>query len=1342
MNTPRYRIGNDITVFWAINNRDGSPYDLTGKEVRLFVSNDRGREEVDVIITKLSDGTINNVVRWDFKGRQQKILGDYSLTVKVLESITRREINKDYSEAFTLVSRSENEVEEGDANVSTDGDLILSSRLDIYRLEMTNADISDLKENLSDVHHSIGEVTSSLVDINKALTGIGEESIQIKTTINGIQSQVNDIGTEMVNKASVESVIEIGESVKEVQTNYAEQSIKVDALGAEIASKASAESVTEITDALTITNTTLAEQVLRVDDVTAIIETKAEASMVTEIADALTVTNEALASQQMTVDAMSAEIKTKAEASSVAELGESLTATNESLAEQIIKAENLSAEISNKASVESVTAIGDNLSAVTNSLAEQTLRVEALETEIITKASTETVTQIGENLTLANKTLAEQVIKTDELGASIENLVSKETFLTTTGEFTSELTSVKQTQQEISTTIQSQEGEITSIKENINGISLGVGRVEEELGSIKDQIDGVTESYFYDYVPTNENEPALSWINEGTESSHKGDTFTNTALEGDDAGKSWRWLQDESGAWSWHPIADTDAQKALLLASQAQAAADGKVTIYYELPHDYKVGDIWFVHSNEFYPYEKGELLSATVDSSLFDLSHWESKTRYSNALKSLNEYVDTAFRDGVITSAEKNTIISSLGNLQKDKSAIDTKYALLISNAYFTDADLKEELSAAKSEFDTAYEALIGVVNSIVNAETEEELDGLLQDYLDASETYTEKYSAYVSKEEEVSEALMLNLNPANIYIDNITNDGVLTPIEKEQLFEIYRNIAKEHSTTKGNAFNYKIWQYGTDGETEIAGVNGGDGRFLKYVLFTNAYAPIVEIFNDGSWGFNKMGDTTELESDKTVSLLKSRIDEYYTARGELLETFSAITAAIEEAQKNAEKTLADLTGILTPEEMYTQIGKGVVLSTIIATRDTEGNITAGMNASPSFSDDSGENHGRVVFVGGVKDIDNINDATYVVYEDGHVKMSSAEISEYASINALRLGLDEKTDVSDFEGLVEVVNNTIQTLAKMWKIEDGELVTSYPLRVHGNITADKEVAAGGVGEEHTSGEGIDEEQLEDYLKEHEYVTKDEVADLIPDVDLSDYATTTEVEEVKTQVRNLDTELRGVIDDVVDNVELELDKKASKEEVENALTDKATKAEVQAVDEKLDKAVEDLEKADKDNADNIEDLAGKLNDMFYLKDGTIGTKYNFYSKGEISAGGVGTESEGGGGEGSTTLDGLMDVEITGENDFPNTDEGRYQKQSQVLGYNSQEGIWVNKVTMYHHKQTQPSAEWNIKHDLGKFPNVKIVDTLKQLCLGDVYYIDENNVTIKFGGAESGDAYLD
>lgn len=62
--------------------------------------------------------------------------------------------------------------------------------------------------------------------------------------------------------------------------------------------------------------------------------------------------------------------------------------------------------------------------------------------------------------------------------------------------------------------------------------------------------------------------------------------------------------------------------------------------------------------------------------------------------------------------------------------------------------------------------------------------------------------------------------------------------------------------------------------------------------------------------------------------------------------------------------------------------------------------------------------------------------------------------------------------------------------------------------------------------------------------------------------------------------------------------------------------------------------------------------------------------------------------------------------------------------------------------MFHYKQATPSREWKIAHYLGKFPNVKIVDSLKQLCYGDVFFDDANNIRIVFGAAESGDAYLD
>lgn len=134
METPRYRIGNDLTVLWAICNRDGSPYKLDDKVVRLFVVNQLGRTEVKPVIQSLPDGTTNNVIRWDSKGREQAVLGLYSLAVEIQNEDDSKVIHKDYCDAFELVSSSCDEcIEEGEANIQDGGNLVLTSRLDVYR---------------------------------------------------------------------------------------------------------------------------------------------------------------------------------------------------------------------------------------------------------------------------------------------------------------------------------------------------------------------------------------------------------------------------------------------------------------------------------------------------------------------------------------------------------------------------------------------------------------------------------------------------------------------------------------------------------------------------------------------------------------------------------------------------------------------------------------------------------------------------------------------------------------------------------------------------------------------------------------------------------------------------------------------------------------------------------------------------------------------------------------------------------------------------------------------------------------------------------------------------------
>lgn len=72
----KIRIGNDVVIRWAIYTKEGAPYDLTGRNLRLFLNSQLGGS-APVFDFK----TEGNVVVWTFKGKNQKRTGNYSLTL-------------------------------------------------------------------------------------------------------------------------------------------------------------------------------------------------------------------------------------------------------------------------------------------------------------------------------------------------------------------------------------------------------------------------------------------------------------------------------------------------------------------------------------------------------------------------------------------------------------------------------------------------------------------------------------------------------------------------------------------------------------------------------------------------------------------------------------------------------------------------------------------------------------------------------------------------------------------------------------------------------------------------------------------------------------------------------------------------------------------------------------------------------------------------------------------------------------------------------------------------------------------------------------------------------------
>lgn len=56
-------------------------------------------------------------------------------------------------------------------------------------------------------------------------------------------------------------------------------------------------------------------------------------------------------------------------------------------------------------------------------------------------------------------------------------------------------------------------------------------------------------------------------------------------------------------------------------------------------------------------------------------------------------------------------------------------------------------------------------------------------------------------------------------------------------------------------------------------------------------------------------------------------------------------------------------------------------------------------------------------------------------------------------------------------------------------------------------------------------------------------------------------------------------------------------------------------------------------------------------------------------------------------------------------------------------------------------QGVPLSVWSINHALGFNPVVVVTDSADSIVIGDVHYVDINNLTITFVGGFSGKAYL-
>lgn len=145
---------------------------------------------------------------------------------------------------------------------------------------------------------------------------------------------------------------------------------------------------------------------------------------------------------------------------------------------------------------------------------------------------------------------------------------------------------------------------------------------DPKIAELQSQIDGQIETWYYDYEPTLQNEPASLWTTSTEREKHLGDLFYWSSK-----GFAYRFMKDEA-TWKWQLVQDTDITKALAVAEKAQDTADHKRRVFVVTPQPpYDIGDLWVQG-------ETGDIMRCRVpksDSSEYATDDWEKASKYTD---------------------------------------------------------------------------------------------------------------------------------------------------------------------------------------------------------------------------------------------------------------------------------------------------------------------------------------------------------------------------------------------------------------------------------------------------------------------------------------------------------------------------------------------------------------------------------------------------------------------------------------------------------------------------------------------------------------------------------------
>lgn len=355
--------------------------------------------------------------------------------------------------------------------------------------------------------------------------------------------------------------------------------------------------------------------------------------------------------------------------------------------------------------------------------------------------------------------------------------------------------------------VQALRGELTT------GLS-GVTEMNAKLERMQEQLDGKVSNWYFNGAPSATTPPTSQWTTEKDKKAHIGDTFTSLDKSpSPNAGKSWRYTP----SYTWEEIVDSDSLKALQLAKEAKAAADGKTTTHLKEPTSYQVGDSWVMteaNSIGGVSYPRGTTLFAKEASTTFNALHWVRLDDYISSVEAKG-YADG--KAGEALNGAKQ--YADAGDKTTSKRIDSQAAATLVGAKNYTDSKHTEGKSYTDGK--------AGQAKSEAVAEAERK-DGEVRKYADeAANQATNKAKSYTDEKVKDIEDNARLLDYLRSAITDGTTDIygglILTSFigARDPMTNQVRSFFAGSSNTPLPAFAAGVTGFGTTGEKRVVEIN-----------------------------------------------------------------------------------------------------------------------------------------------------------------------------------------------------------------------------------------------------------------------------------------------------------------------------------------------------------------------------------------------------------------------------------------------------------------------------------------------------------------------------------------